>query len=378
LSVKNIIRFAGWPIISGIIAAVILLALFPRLNEPEIRENSLLSNDFLTPSSGSEWSGPTSYATAVSRAAPSVVNIYTNKQVTSRTHPLFSDPNFQRLYNTSQIGTYTITSLGSGVIVSEEGFILTNHHVIIGAQAIKVQLQDGRIADVKIVGADYLTDLAVLKIELDDLHPISLGNYLSAKVGDVVLAIGNHNVGRTVTQGIISAKGQRLNLDTSADMIQTDAAINPGNSGGALIDAYGNLIGINRSIQEKATGISFAIPVDTAINALNDIITHGQVVRGWLGFNTDLVIHEQTSLEGSKRFPVLLVTATHPQSPAADAGLRIGDLITHFNGRAATDEAYMRRLSAEIKPKDKVKISVLRRNEIRDIDVIAETAPDQL
>jgi len=375
LSFNKLIRFAGWPVVSGIIAAIILLVIFPRLNEPEIREDGLLSNESLTPSS--EWNGSASYAKAVSRAAPSVVNIYTNKQVKNRSHPLVNDLNFRRLYNTSRTGTHTITSLGSGVIVSEEGLILTNLHVINGSQEIKVQLQDGRIAEVKVIGADYVTDLAVLKVELENIQPISRGNYASTKVGDVVLAIGNHNVGRTVTQGIISAKGQRLNLDTSADMIQTDAAINLGNSGGALIDAYGNLIGINRSIQERATGISFAIPIDTAISVLNDIIKHGRVVRGWLGFNSELVFHEQLSSDGPRRLPVLLVTATHPQSPAAAAGLRMGDLITHFNDRLATDEAYIRRLSSEMKPNDNVKINVLRNNEIHNIEVTAVSAPDQ-
>lgn len=377
MSFKNIANFFGLPIASGTIAAIVLLLIFPRLNEPEIRENSLLPSDPLSPSG--HWIGPTSYSDAVARAAPSVVNIWTQKKVKNRTHPLFNDPNFKRLYNSSQATTRFQTSLGSGVIVSPEGFILTNLHVIEGAQEIRIQMQDGREAQAQIIGSDYDTDLAVLKVELDNLKPISLGNYMSAKVGDIVLAIGNHSVGRTVTQGIISAKGRRYGLGTGADMIQTDAAINPGNSGGALVDAFGNLLGINRMTlsENQATGISFAIPVDTAITALNDIIEHGSVVRGWLGFSVELIIREQLSPQGLVRFPVLLVTGVAPNGPAELSGLRAGDLITKFNDRPSTDESYVHRLSSKLKPDDNVKIEVIRNNELATLNATASTEPEQ-
>ena len=231
-----------------------------------------------------------SYADAARAALPSVVHIFTSKEVKSQRSPFADDPLFRhffgdRLDNRPQ---QRASGLGSGVVVSPEGYILTNNHVTTGADQIVVALRDGRETLARVVGSDPETDLAVLKIDLKNLPAITIGRSEGLRVGDVALAIGNpFGVGQTVTMGIISATGRnQLGLNSYEDFIQTDAAINPGNSGGALVDANGNLTGINTAIFSKSggsQGIGFAIPVKLAMEVMKSIIEHGQVIRGWLG-----------------------------------------------------------------------------------------------
>jgi Do/DeqQ family serine protease len=232
---------------------------------------------------------PASYYDAVQRATPSVVNIFTSKEIRSPRHPLLNDPIFRRFFGDQLPDeAQRAASLGSGVIVSSSGYVLTNHHVVEAADEIEVALADGKKLLAKVVGNDPETDLAVLRLDAENLPAISFGSSDALRVGDVVLAIGNpFGVGQTVTSGIVSALGRTgLGINTFENFIQTDAAINPGNSGGALVDAAGNLIGINTAIFSRSggsMGIGFAIPVSTAKMVLEQIVKSGSVTRGWIG-----------------------------------------------------------------------------------------------
>src|SRR5882762_9299408 len=236
---------------------------------------------------------PASYYDAVQRATPSVVNIFTSKEIRVPRHPLLNDPIFRRFFGDQLPDeAQRASSLGSGVIVSSSGYVLTNHHVVEAADEIEVALADGKRLLAKVVGNDPETDLAVLRLDAENLPAISFGSSDALRVGDVVLAIGNpFGVGQTVTSGIISALGRTgLGINTFENFVQTDAAINPGNSGGALVDAAGNLIGINTAIFTRAggsavgsMGIGFAIPVSTAKMVLEQIVRSGSVTRGWIG-----------------------------------------------------------------------------------------------
>jgi S1-C subfamily serine protease len=277
-----------------------------------------------------------SFADSVARAAPSVVNIYTARVVRERTQAapfsqLFGDwPTYRQRVE---------RSLGSGVIVDAMGTIVTNQHVIAGADSIRVQLADGRIADPSIVGQDPDTDLAILKLKIGNLPVMPLGRSDTLRVGDIVLAIGNpYGVGQTVTQGIVSATGRgQLGLATFENFIQTDAAINLGNSGGALIDAHGDLVGINTAVLHRAyggpEGIGFAIPVNLVRGVMEQILVNGHVVRGWLGFEPQDLTEEQSAQIGTAGGGVTVVNIM-VTSPAFEAGVRPGDLITALGGEA--------------------------------------------
>lgn len=302
----------------------------PIIKEVEIRQESapaLLPNQ-----------GPVSYSAAVQRAAPAVVNIHTAKVVTERPRILFDDPLFQRFFGDALRGTprqRLQTSLGSGVIVSRDGYILTNFHVIDGADEIQIGLQNGETFRARVIGHDADTDLAVLKIEQSDLTPIPFGESEPLAVGDVVLAIGNpFGVGQTVTMGIVSATGRsQLGISPLENFIQTDAAINPGNSGGALINAYGQLIGINTAIFSKSGashGIGFAIPAQIARDVLQEIIQTGDVVRGWIGVETQDLTSELADAFGVKLKQGIVVTGIYRDSPAQAAGLLPGDILTEL------------------------------------------------
>lgn len=307
--------------------------------------------------------GPASYADAVSRAAPAVVNIYADKIVTERSLRLVPDPLMQR-YSTLTLGPprqRLERSLGSGVLVSTDGYVLTNHHVIAGAGDIRIVLQDGRVTQARVVGSDGDTDLAVLKIEGEHLPALPLDTSGPLRVGDVVLAIGNpFGLGQTVTQGIVSALGRnQLHIATYEDFIQTDAAINRGNSGGALVNARGELVGINTAVFTQrvpdANGIGFAIPVSTARMVLDHIVREGGVVRGWLGAEY---------LDGSGRIagsaPGVTISAIHPGSPAERAGLRPGDVLTELDGSAIGDPLELRRREADLAPGTRVALAGMR------------------
>lgn len=321
-----------------------------------------------------------SYAAAVRRAAPSVVNIYTRKLLAQRRRPLRDDPLYRRFFDQSAQHQQQRmeSSLGSGVIVSREGYILTNAHVIDGGDEIIVLLADGREAQARLVGTDVETDLAVLKVDLDELVAIPVGNSSQARVGDVVLAIGNpFGLGQSVSQGIISALGRGLGLNTYENFLQTDAAINRGNSGGALIDAYGNLIGINTAMLDSGSsqGISFAIPVKTAIKVLGDIVRHGQVIRGWLGVQVQQLPPDAARALGLSPPSGLLVQEIQPGSPAEAGGLQVGDVITHVNGKPVLDGAYSTNLIADLTPGTLVRLQVLRGNAPLSIATTVGTRP---
>jgi serine protease DegS len=284
-----------------------------------------------------------SFADAVARAAPAVVNIYTARVVTERTqttplNQLFGDfwPSYRQRVE---------RSLGSGVIVNAAGTIVTNQHVIAGADSIRVQLSDGRIGDATIVGQDPDTDIAILHLDIDKLPIMPVGRSDTLRVGDIVLAIGNpYGLSQTVTQGIVSATGRgQLGLATFENFIQTDAAINLGNSGGALIDAYGDLVGINTAVLNRTyggpEGIGFAIPVNLVRGVMEQILAHGHVVRGWLGFVPQDLSDEQATQLGIAAGGVTVVNIL-VKSPAFEAGVRPGDLITalgHEPVRSAQD-----------------------------------------
>lgn len=286
--------------------------------------------------------GPASYAGAVDQAAPAVVNINTAKVVTERRIRLFDDPVFRHFFG-DQLRTVPRkrleTSLGSGVIVSRDGYILTNNHVIDGADEIQISLHDGRIGKAKQIGSDSETDLALLKMEMDDLPAITFGHSNPLRVGDVVLAIGNpFGVGQTVTMGIVSATNRnQLGISNQENFIQTDAAINPGNSGGALINADGHLIGVNTAIFSKtgaSHGIGFAIPVATAQHVMEQLIEHGKVQRGWIGVEMQNLTPELAESFGVQTTHGALVAGIYRNGPAAQAGLMPGDIITHVDGDA--------------------------------------------
>ena len=318
------------------------------------------------PQTTSTQQGPVSYADAVVIAAPAVVNLYTTKVINKPAHPLFEDPQFRRFFGDNLPKQQRMeSSLGSGVIMSPEGYLLTNNHVTSGAEQIVVALKDGRETLARVIGSDPETDLAVLKIDLKNLPSITVGRSENVRVGDVALAIGNpFGVGQTVTMGIISATGRnQLGLNNYEDFIQTDAAINPGNSGGALVDANGNLTGINTAIFSKSggsQGIGFAIPIKLAMEVMKSIIEHGQVIRGWLGIEVQPLTQELAESFGLAGRPGIVVAGIFRDGPAQKAGMQLGDVILSIDGEPAGDGRRSMNQVARIKPTDKVSILVMR------------------
>jgi len=314
--------------------------------------------------------GVISYASAVDAAAPAVVNIYTRKSVKRKRHPILDDPYFKQfLRETPDNNERMQSSLGSGVIMSAQGHVLTNHHVIRSADEIVVALRDGREASAMLVGTDPEADLALLKIELENPPVIRIASQRSQSIGDVVLAIGNpFGVGQTVTMGIISAIGRnQLGLNTYENYIQTDAAINPGNSGGALINAYGELVGINTAIYSQSggsEGIGFAIPVEIATQVLNDLAVHGSTIRGWLGIEVQEASPRLLAVLGlPEALNGLIVTGLYPGGPAEQAGLASGDILTMINDQdAANAKAAMNQI-ASLRPGDSIDIQLLRKGQ---------------
>jgi Do/DeqQ family serine protease len=281
----------------------------------------------------------TSYADAVAYSFASVVTIYTSKQVRNKPYPLLSDPIFNQLFGDQlkrRQRSRTETSLGSGVIISADGYIITNQHVIEGADEILVSLSDGRGSQAVLIGEDKETDIAILHIPISGLNAIRVSGNQPVRVGDVVLAIGNPlNVGQTVTMGIISATGRNhIGLNTFENFIQTDAAINPGNSGGALLNARGQLIGINTAIFSQtggSQGISFAIPISIALDIMQQIIDHGKVTRGWLGVVGAQITAKAAMATGNPNIKGALIVGVFIESPADMAGIQAGDIIVAVN-----------------------------------------------
>ena len=319
-----------------------------------------------------------SYAQAVQSAAPAVVNVYSTRFQDVGQHPLFQDPTFKQFFGEApnMPESRAKNSLGSGVIIDSGGFILTNAHVVADADEIRISLQDGRQALARLIGDDVDTDLAVLKIDLENLPVISLGDSSQLNVGDVVLAIGNpYDFGQTVTQGIVSATGRnRLGITTFEDFIQTDADINPGNSGGALIDAYGRLVGINTAIITKSgggSGIGFANPINLALDVMWQLLAHGKVVRGWIGIEARSLNQEMIQQTGLATGGVL-IAGVLAQGPAHDAGLMPGDIITHINSKAIRDANLAIHAISELKPGTEADLTILRGWD--EFNVIAKVA----
>ena len=352
----NFTRWLTWPTIAGLLAAFIILDKAPQF-KPESSNTSLVAVN--------------SYAPAVVAATPSVVNIYTSKVIKERPHPLLNDPFFRRLFQQNQRRQERVQrSLGSGVIISAEGLILTNNHVIDGADEILILLQDGRETLATLVGADPDTDLAVLKVSLGQLQPIALGQASNTRVGDVVLAIGNpFGFGHSVSQGIVSATGRYgLGLSTYENFIQTDAAINEGNSGGALVNAQGELLGINTANIPQAVGgslgIGLATPVDLALSIMEDLVTYGQVIRGWLGLEARPIGSRNSTANTG-----LLITATSINGPADTAGLKQGDIITHINNQAIIDAHATMHAIAMMRPGQLITVTIARDQQAFNMEV---------
>ena len=354
-----------WPVITGILIALLVIREFPELTgrtsgvELNIVENSTAPSQ--VPSEG-----PVSYATAVERAAPAVVNIYTTTIVETRAHPLARDPLFRNFFNLPSVPRRKRmeSSLGSGVIVSGNGYILTNHHVIAGADDIVVELKDGRVAQASVVGTDPDTDIAVLKIELNNLPKLILTTS-PGRVGDLVFAIGNpFGVGQTVTMGILSATGRnQVGVTNYENFIQTDAAINPGNSGGALINVRGELIGINTAIFTRSggsNGIGFAIPASIATDIMQELIDHGQVIRGWIGVETQPLTDDLARSFGVGKNVGVLISGVYRRGPAANADILPGDILTHMNSQKITDGRAAMNQAADFEPGTEIPVKLLR------------------
>ncbi|MDI5889763.1 Do family serine endopeptidase [Halomonas rhizosphaerae] len=380
-----------WPVLIGVLAAIVLLNAFPQLigrppppptapatpalvqsddeassrEAPEVRQAEPLTRR----------QGPASYAQAVERAAPAVVNIYSTRVVEREEHPLMSDPFFRQFFGDELPSRQRmLSSLGSGVIVSDDGYVLTNHHVIRGADQIQVALRDGRETLAEVIGTDPESDLAVLRIDLESLPVIELTDTTRVAVGDVSLAIGNpFGVGQTVTMGIISATGRsHLGLNAYEDFIQTDAAINPGNSGGALVNAEGALVGINTAIFSRSggsQGIGFAIPANLARNILEELVTRGRVIRGWMGIEAQELNQELAASFGLQAPTGVIIAGVVPDGPADRAGLQPGDVLLEVDGKPVLDPRRTMSDIAAVAPGTRLPLTVVRGGERREVTI---------
>ncbi len=316
-----------------------------------------------------------SYRDAARAALPSVVHIYTTQAVRQPRHPLFDDPIFRHFFGERPEGQPRQNSgLGSGVIVSPNGYILTNYHVIEGADDIQVSLNDSKTYKAKVVGSDPESDLAILQIKAEKLPAITFGQMDSLRVGDVVLAIGNpFGVGQTVTMGIVSALGRsHLGINTFENFIQTDAAINPGNSGGALVDSQGHLVGINTAIYSRtggSLGIGFAIPVSSARSIMEQIIRTGSVTRGWIGVEAQEITPELAESFGLPDTEGSLIAGVMRGSPADTAGIRPGDVLLSVNGKPVKDPQVMLDQIAALTPEERAAFRLRRDKGIVEVQV---------
>ncbi len=325
--------------------------------------------------------GQGSYRDAAKRAMPSVVNIFTTKEAKRQNNPFMQDPLYKKFFGDGGGDPDDKQfSLGSGVIISPEGFILTNNHVIEAADEIEVALSDGRKTAAKVVGTDPDTDLAVVKVDLHNLPAITLGHSDQARVGDVVLAIGDpFDVGQTVTMGIISALGRnRLGINTFEDFIQTDAAINPGNSGGALVDTNGNLLGINTAIYSRtggSLGIGFASPVTTVKTVMESIISSGQVVRGYIGVEPQDITPELAESFGLNTQTGAIIAGVVKGGPADKAGIKPGDILVAVEGKQVVDITDMLTSIAQLTPGSTAKLTLLHKTKQMDVNVVIGRRP---
>jgi len=335
-----------------------------------------------TPSAGLP-ARATSYSDAVRKAVPAVVNIFTSKEIKSQRHPFLDDPLFRHFFGDRlEEEPQRAASLGSGVIVSSKGYILTNHHVVEAADEIEVALVDGKKLKARAVGSDPETDIAVLQVEGGPVPAITFGDTDALRVGDVVLAIGNpFGVGQTVTMGIVSALGRsQLGINTFENFIQTDAAINPGNSGGALIDTAGNLVGINTAIYSRSggsLGIGFAIPASSAKQVMEQIIETGSVTRGWIGVEAQEITPEIADSFHLSSTNGVLIAGVLRGGPAEKAGLKPGDVLVAIEGRPVKDPNSMLNLVAALVPGKPASIRLRRDSKDVDVQVAVGKRPAQ-
>jgi len=363
---KDYLLSLFWPTAAGLLAALLVLDQWV-LKEPQIQNDG---------------KPVVSYRDAVAKATPSVVNIYTAKLVSQSRRLRLNDPLLRRFIGPSAGRQRVERSLGSGVIMTADGHIITNNHVIADADAIQVLLHDGRSANAVVIGSDPSTDLAVLKIDLPGLSPAQITDSDGINVGDVVLAIGNpYGFGHSVSQGIISGLGRYgLQLTDYEDYIQTDAAIHQGNSGGALIDTQGRLVGINTLIYTAASdgspqagiGINLATPSNLASFVMQDLIDYGTVVRGWLGVSVELLLSRDS--EGLPR-QVLMVSGLTDDGPAARAGMQVGDIISVINGTLVNDGRLAMHEIARLRPGEVVDITIERGQSNVQLQTIVGSRP---
>jgi len=370
-----------WLIFAQTVITALAIVFVVQIFYPKILNSELQSieNNF---HHSNRISSSGSYSVAAEKAMPSVVNIFTSKKKAINPHQQFlDDPVFKRFFGDQmEEPSQHDNSLGSGVIVNSDGLILTNQHVIEAADEIEVALEDGRSVRARIVGSDPDTDLAVLKIDVKNLPSITFANPKKNKVGDVVLAIGNpFGVGQTVTQGIISALGRNhLGISTFESFIQTDASINPGNSGGALIDAEGNLVGINSAIYSRnggSMGIGFAIPVSIAKQVMEQIVRQGSVTRGWLGIEAqDLTLELADSFQ-LRTTHGALIAGIVKGSPAERAGLKVGDVLIEINSMKVIDGTSMIGIISELNPNKQAILKIARNHKEIEIPVMIGLRP---
>jgi len=353
----------------------------PARDQPSAQGPAVVSMQPVPMEASTQTHRPNSYNDAVSKAAPSVVNIFTTKEVRAPRHPLLNDPAFRRFFG-DQFGEQTerASSLGSGVIVSAAGYILTNSHVVDASGEIEVLLADGKKMVARLVGNDPESDLAVLRVEANGLPAITFGSSETLKVGDVVLAIGNpFGVGQTVTSGIVSALGRsQLGINTFENFIQTDAAINPGNSGGALIDAAGNLIGINTAIYSRSggsMGIGFAIPVSTAQQVMEQIIKTGSMTRGWIGVEAQEITAALAESFKLKDARGAIIAGVLRGGPADKAGVKPGDILIGIEGKPVTDPRNMLNTVAGLQPGGTAKLRLRRGAEEIELPIVVGKRP---
>ena len=370
-----------WPALCGVLLALLILQYYPHwLGMPDDNgDKAPLISEANSANGQPSPQGPYSYSDAVQRAAPAVANIYTSKVANGDTPQPFPNPPLRDYSETLPVPSRQQTSLGSAVILNSEGYLLTNNHVVAGADEILVALRDGREALATLLGTDPETDLAVLKIDLPDLPAVMISPN-PQRIGDVVMAIGNpFGLGQTVTMGIVSATGRnQLGLNTYEDFIQTDAAINQGNSGGALIDANGNLIGINTAIFSQSggsQGIGFAIPVNLAVEVMQAIIVQGRVIRGWLGVEVQPLTIELAESFGLDIREGIVVSGLYREGPAWQAGLMPGDVILRIDQEPVSTGRQAMNQVARANPGQKVRLSILRNGEAMQFEAEVGVRP---
>jgi len=403
ISIKRFLSYLARATVLGVAVAIVLLLVWPQIlhrsanvaSTASPAANLTISSPVVAPPPAPtpadtiyNGSGPVSYATAVDRAAPAVVNINTAKVVQVRAHPFFDDPVFREFFGRSNPDLIrprqkVETSLGSGVILSPDGYIITNNHVIRDADQIQVSLRDGRMTEARVIGIDPETDIAVLQIKLRELPVMPLGDSDALRVGDVVLAIGNpFGVGQTVTMGIVSGTGRsKLGINTFENFIQTDAAINPGNSGGALVNAHGALVGINTAIFSKSggsQGIGFAIPTSLVRSVMQDIINFGRPQRGWLGVEAHAISPEQARALRLKTGDGVIVVAVMRGGPAHQAGLQPGDVIQAIDDRQIREAHDALIAISRHKPGSRVRMKILRDGREMILEPVAIERPTDI